>query len=867
MVLLKKILVKPLAQIPILTAIIMLGMWYSISPWESMENRNYDFWADHFRDPGNQPIEIIAIDNKSIQQFGDWPWPRTKIADMVQYLTAQRTNSLGICLLYTHPDVNPGMEVIADLKQQIQEQKWRGGKRTTNILEKMLNQSEAHLDRDRELISGIRRARNVILPIRFTKGKLTSSMDTPLSGLMIINSLNADALAPEIDNFSANAPAAFQTENAHRIPKAMGGVIETFNELAAKAGGLGFLNLQEDPDGIVRRAPLLIEYEGRLFPSFALHLAIKYMDTQIRDLIIDKDFFDQPLLRLKHLQLSTDDRFSLLVNHDQRWIQQRRHSFVDVIEGKVDPAIFKNKIVLLGVTNEDLTGTYHIGSHGKTSMVELSASILGTILSPVRLSRPSWTRWFEIAALLYFAFFLIFVIPRVHARLGASILTIFMATWYIMAVGLLLGYGYHIKPFGPIILTCSGFFIIHFTIYVRKREQEKLEANKTLGLTYQGQGMLDMAYERFMMCPVEDATVKNLLYNLALDFERKRMFNKALAIYKQIRIEGTFKDIEKRCERLEQLDSTMALSVGGSGSNPSLIIDDATTKPTFGRYELLKELGRGSMGTVYLGQDPKINREVAIKTLAYSNVAPSELEDIKTRFFREAEAAGKLSHPNIVSIHDVGEEHDMAYIAMELLSGEDLAVHCKPDNLVPIERTLSIILEVANALDYAHRQGVVHRDIKPANIMILEDGRTKVTDFGIAQVIDASQTKTGVILGTPNYMSPEQVKGETTDGRSDLFSLGVVFYELLTGHKPFKGETITAIMYAINNNAYTPLEEYFNDIPPCCANIVKKLLEKRLTKRYRSAGKVAEAIKECMAQLKSNAVYKEGANANKPIII
>lgn len=867
MVLLKKILVKPLAQIPILTAIIMLGMSFSISPWETMENRSYDFWADHFRDPGNQPIEIIAIDNKSIQKIGDWPWPRSNIARIVKYLSTQNTNSLGICLLYTQPDLNPGMEVIADLKEQIQEQKWRGGKRTTNILEKMLAQSEAGLDRDKELISAIRRARNVILPIRFTKEKIGPSVDNPLSGLMIINSLNADALAAEIEDFTTGSPTASQNENAHNIPKAVGGVIETFNELEAKAGGLGFLNLQEDPDGILRRAPLLIEYKGRLFPSFALHLAIKYMDTQIRDLIIDKDFFDQPLLRLKHLQLSTDNTFHLLVNHDQHWIQQRTHSFVDVLEGRVEPSVFKNKIVLLGVTNEDLTGTYHVGSHHKASMVELSASILGTILSPVRLSRPSWTRWFEITALLYFAFFLIFVIPRVHARLGASILTIFMATWYIMAVGLLLGYGYHIKPFGPIVVTCSGFFMIHFTVYVRKREQEKIEANKTLGLTYQGQGMLDMAYERFMMCPVEDVTVKNLLYNLALDFERKRMFNKALAIYKQIRIEGTFKDIEKRCERLEQLDSTLALTVGGSGSDPSLIIDDATTKPTFGRYEILKELGRGSMGTVYLGRDPKINRDVAIKTLAYSNVAPSELEEVKTRFFREAEAAGKLSHPNIVSIHDVGEEHDMAYIAMELLSGEDLAVHCKQDNLLPIERTLNIIFEVAVALNYAHREGVVHRDIKPANIMILEDGRTKVTDFGIAQVIDAAQTKTGVILGTPNYMSPEQVKGETTDGRSDLFSLGVVFYELLTGHKPFKGETITAIMYAINNNAYTPIEEYFHDIPPCCANIVEKLLEKRLTKRYRSAGKVAEDIKECTAQLKSNASLKEAAKANKPIII
>ncbi len=850
MLTLKKILVKPVAQIPILMILILLGMLFSRTPWEGMENKNYDFWAKHFRPPDNQPIEIVAIDEKSIQQVGDWPWPRSKIAEMIQLLSSQDTDSLGVCLLFTRPFESPGLQVIAELKEQIDQQKWRGGKRTTRILDKMLLKAESDLHQDEELIYDIRKAKNVVLPIRFTRENLSESDEEPVPGLLIINSLNANALSQEIGGEVPKETLLPLRGNGHKTPKTAGGVVTTFEDLASKAGALGFLNLQEDPDGILRRAPLLMQYKDRLFPSFSLQLAIKHFDTQIRAITIDKDFFNQPLLRLKHLQLSTDNTFQILLNHNRKWIEKRTHSFVDVIDKTTDPSVFKGKIVLIGVTDEFITPSYRLGSYDEATLVELSATILGTILSPVRLSRPSWTNPLEIIALLYFSFFLLLVIPRVNMRLGAAILAIFAATWYLMAVGLLLGYGYHIKPFGPILLAFGGFFLIHFTVYALKREREKLEANKTLGLTYQGQGMLDMAYERFMMCPIEDATVKSLLYNLALDFERKRMFNKALAIYKQIRIEGTFKDIEKRCERLEQLDSTMALTVGGGGNEASLIIDDATTKPTFGRYEILRELGRGSMGTVYLGRDPKINREVAIKTLAYSNLAPSELEEVKTRFFREAEAAGKLSHPNIVSIYDLGEEHDMAYIAMELLTGEDLAIHCKPDNLLPVEKTLKIITEVSMALDYAHRQGVVHRDIKPANIMILEDGRTKVTDFGIAQVIDASQTRTGVILGTPNYMSPEQVKGESTDGRSDLFSLGIVFYELLTGHKPFKGDTITAIMYAINNNAPTPLEEYSDDIPACCAQIVKKLLAKSVTRRYRTADKVVEAVKECLTQLK-----------------
>jgi serine/threonine-protein kinase len=359
--------------------------------------------------------------------------------------------------------------------------------------------------------------------------------------------------------------------------------------------------------------------------------------------------------------------------------------------------------------------------------------------------------------------------------------------------------------------------------------------------------MLDMAYEKFVQCPVQDRTAKNLLYNLALDFERKRMFNKALDIYRHIRTAGAFKDVDQRSRRLTALDNTMV--AGGRGETPLRMGDDSA-KPTFGRYEILREIGRGAMGTVYLARDPKINRDVAIKTLDYSEVEPAELAEVKTRFSCEAEAAGKLSHPNIVAIYDVGEEHDMAYIAMELLNGETLTRYCKKDNLLAIPRVLAVIAGVTAALDYAHNQGVVHRDIKPANIMMLQDGRVKVTDFSIARVVDASRTRTGVILGTPNYMSPEQVNGKSVDGRSDLFSLGIVFYELLTGARPFKGDSLSAVLYAISNYAHTPLAQVASGIPDCVEAIVNRLLAKRATQRYASAAKACQDINACMKLLR-----------------
>jgi serine/threonine-protein kinase len=191
----------------------------------------------------------------------------------------------------------------------------------------------------------------------------------------------------------------------------------------------------------------------------------------------------------------------------------------------------------------------------------------------------------------------------------------------------------------------------------------------------------------------------------------------------------------------------------------------------------------------------------------------------------------------------------MAYIAMELLIGKDLTHYCKPESLLSQSRAIDIIGEVTSALDYAHQQGVIHRDIKPANIMLLEDGRIKVTDFGIARVVDASQTKTGIILGTPSYMSPEQVAGKDVDGRSDLFTLGTVFYHLLAGAKPFGGDSLTAILYAITHKRPTPLSEIVPDIDPRIERIVNRLLTKGVTKRYQSATQVLKAIEACRTAL------------------
>lgn len=262
-----------------------------------------------------------------------------------------------------------------------------------------------------------------------------------------------------------------------------------------------------------------------------------------------------------------------------------------------------------------------------------------------------------------------------------------------------------------------------------------------------------------------------------------------------------------------------------------------------GRYQIVSELGRGSMGIVYRGFDPLIGRTVAIKTMLVEGLPPAEFEEYKARFQREAQAAGILTHPNIVTVYDFGEDNGVLYLAMELLSGKSLQAMVEEQNILPLETIIPMYEQVCSALDHAHRNNVIHRDMKPANIMILESGLVKVTDFGIAKIMSMGMTQAGQILGTPNYMSPEQVKGRGVDGRSDIFALGVILYELVTGEKPFSGQNITTVIYKIiNENPISP-RELDATIHPGLSYVISKALAKNPEERYQTCRDLAEDLK------------------------
>jgi len=264
-----------------------------------------------------------------------------------------------------------------------------------------------------------------------------------------------------------------------------------------------------------------------------------------------------------------------------------------------------------------------------------------------------------------------------------------------------------------------------------------------------------------------------------------------------------------------------------------------------GRYEVVGELGQGAMGVVYKAMDPLIDREVAIKTINLS-LAMEEREEYEGRFYQEAKAAGRLSHPNIVTIYDVGRSGDIAYIAMEYLRGRELRDILNETRLLPISETLDIVTQVGQGLAYAHEHDIVHRDVKPSNVMIASDCHVKITDFGIARMASAAvRTQTGMVLGSPKYMSPEQVLGKELDRRSDIFSLGVMLYEMLAGQVPFIGENINAIMYQTLNTIPAAPSSMNPAVPEMLDYIVAKALAKDMDERYQNARELVDDLKAC----------------------
>ncbi len=796
------------------------------NPLDALEKKAYDLGVSINAQTADSGVAVIAIDDASIARIGRWPWPRAVMAAMIDRLSDTGARAIGVDILFSAAQTDQDLQAFHRLTRDLA---LKGDAETR----KLLREAKQSLDMDQALVQSTQRASNVVMPLFFEPGKPQGRSPNPLPDYI---------RRMRIRHVRQSHAATFLTAGDIRHP---------FPELARAAAALGHLNAIEHR-GVVRAAPLVMAYGGELYPSMALMLAAQALHLHIDDLAVNAG----ESVALGRRTLLTDSSMRLypaFCRAADGGPAFRTYSFYDVYAGSIAPARFKDKVVLIGVTAAGIGERFATPVGERMSGVTLQAHVLDSILHGRFFTHPAWSRWVEIGLLALVGLYLMLALPRIQPGPAAALSLLLLALLIGTEFALLTSRMIWVQTMtatamliaGHLTLTAKRFFAAESD--QRQARVDLAETNKMLGLSFQSQGMLDMAFDKFRKCPVNE-DILAVLYNLALDFERKRQFNKASAVYEyMIEHEPDYKDVQARLERAKTAGETMIFGAGATGGGMSALLVTGGARPTLGRYEIIKELGKGAMGAVYLGRDPKINRDVAIKTMALSQeFEADELEEVKKRFFREAETAGRLNHPNIVTIYDAGEEHDLAYIAMELLSGTDLSPFTKPGKLMPPVAALKICGKVAEALHYAHAHDVVHRDIKPANIMLLKDKTVKVTDFGIARITASSKTKTGVVLGTPSYMSPEQLSGRHVDGRSDLFSLGATLYELLAGVRPFRGDSMASLMFKIANEPHPDIREYRPELPEEVARLIDQLLAKEPDARFATGGEVVRAIIECL---------------------
>jgi len=812
---------------------------------QSLERKAYDLGVQAARRVPSDRIAVIAIDDQSVANIGRWPWPRDVHAKMTDILAGAKAKVIANSTLFFEPQIDPGLLYVNRLLE-IYSRSAAGGSVSSELAElgALLEEAEQALNTDRRLAESFRRAGNVLLPMVFQA--LAEPQGAP------------DPTKPVPDYVLKNS-LVLKPEGAGVLPVSGINPLYPIAELGVTANGIGHLNANNDVDGAVRAEPLLVRHYDRYFPSLALIAAARSLNLQVADV--------KPVMgaevRLGGLRVRTDPELRMYTffygDRDGR-PAFAVDSFFDVLSGKIPASKYQDKIVLIGATAAGLGTAQVTPVSPSTPPVLTLAHTISSILGEHFFVVPTWGLWLEKGVFLLVALYLIVLLPRLKAALAGMLSLALGVALVIAHFVLMVTQLTWIQLMAPVALLAAGYAaLITKRFLVTERGKEVADAdlivtNRNLGLAEQGRGNLDSAYDYFCRLPKEERTAE-LLYNLALDFERKRQFNKAEAVFLYIaQWEPKFRDVRQRAQRSKALSETVLL--GGAGGHPGgTMILDAGEKPMLGRYQVEKELGKGAMGVVYQGKDPKIGRVVAIKTLALAQeFEAGELKEVKERFFREAETAGRLAHPNIVTIYDAGEEHDLAYIAMEFLKGRDLTAHIKPDQLLPLDSVLSIVARVADALAYAHKNNVVHRDVKPANIMWERESDTvKVTDFGIARITDSSRTRTGMVLGTPSYMSPEQLAGKRIGGHSDLFSLGVTLYQLACGRLPFEGDSMAQLMFRIANEPHPDIRTYNPKLPACVAAIVNRALAKGPEHRYQDGEQMSKALRLCLQGLSASA--------------
>lgn len=824
--------------------VIAVGRFVAPDSAHSLETGLYDRVLRAHSDAPASDIVIVSIDKDSIERLGAWPWPRKLHANLIERLHEAGAKVVAFVEPIDTPQSNSDVERTRAALALLEASDLRNSPQAEQ-LRSLLEASGGTQQTAARLRRVIEAHGNVVLPLSLQPGSTTTELPAELASIV------------------ASATVSHQLANSatYRV------IQSPPKELTQRAGAVGHTFTQPDDDGIARADLAFARVGSSAVPSLALAIAARAANVDVRTAVLGRD---RALVLGGSTVLFDPD----LRAHPQYYRATGEHTFAQypswqIVSGDVGREQLSGKIVLVGATNPDalpiLTSRTPVSA--SSPPVTLVASAASSYLSGPIYTTPMFATIVEWVAAAIAIAFAAYLLPALGVALGAFATVLVVAVLVVSEVGLLSSMQAWARLMLPSVAVTAGLGLYVVGELIR-RANVKSDGGKdsaanlrSLGQTFQKQGQLDLAFETYRRCPLDNATME-LLYHLGMDFERRRQSQKAVAVYNYIATrDANFRDIRARRARLREepvarpapITRAPALkpmpTVAVEDDEPSFLAETmpSASRRTLGRYEIERELGKGAMGTVYLGRDPKINRVVAIKAIPLADeFEEDDLGEARARFFREAEMAGRLNHPAIVTVYDAGEDQGLAYIAMEYLRGQHLSHFADPARLLPPKTVMLLVARVAEALHYAHRQNVVHRDIKPANIMFNPDtDELKITDFGIARLTDTSRTKTGIVLGTPSFMSPEQLEGRPLDGRSDQFALGVSLYQLLCGQLPFRAESMPRLMQKIATEPHASVRLIRPELPEDIDRIIDRVLAKNADDRYATCAELGLALRQC----------------------
>ncbi len=803
-------------------------------------------------------IAIVAIDQRSLDKVGKWPWDYERISD----------------LLITICDYKP-KAVMLDFP----------------LAEKAEELEAGHT---KQLAESMALCGDVVLPF----------------DIVVANEGRSLREVPNYVYFSAIWPPL--NASTSDLPKVVAAFMPP-EILAKRVNAIGFRYFEPDVDDKVRDANLLVNFEGKVFVSAAVQMAntyLGYAPDKIQYNSAGNVVFGGRLL-------PTNESGKMLVEVPKEGSAYPSYSAIDVLTGAADPAAIAGRAIIVASTTKGSFQNVPTALSGDIPSYRFAAATAQTLIdnsAPRRLAFPIPVDFLLVLAIGVFGGF---VLPRMGKLY--RIIALFIVGFILANINYVLFSSANVllNVFYPLLTV-----VLCFGASLAMRGTQKQSGTGSLSAALDLEKLLDgepiatsredgteLDYSEIPIRVLDDEKPSPEVFaeTIRLDFEALQNGGDLIPASEYAR-HDTSKKIkqEKKPTESEQMQEARKNAAESEANETSAFIPDlldvdmsgirkpdvpadrpqadsqklqpqhhleTTPKPrsvddeiiltdeekqiygvkftnegqpiSFGRYQIIEPLGKGAMGTVYKGNDPAIDRLVALKTIRLDSIAdPTEIHELKERLAREAKAAGNLSHPNIVTIYDYGLSGNLQYIAMEFIEGYTLDSVLRRNLQLNYRILASIVMQVCSALEYAHSMGIIHRDIKPANIMVMDGFRVKVMDFGIAHFESSSMTQTGVAMGTPNYISPEQLQGKEVTPSSDIFSLGVVLYELLTHQRPFRGENISALVYKILNEEPPAASTIDPKIPPLFDMILKKALAKDPNERYRTAKEFGSALED-----------------------